>query len=232
MKSLNPKLILVIISILMIVQISCEKEENNQCFDVDIGEYHLLENARDSLPYNHDLDIIFKNSTGNRVIFKFRMDNTGYIIPVLHSMYYDCELNPDQEFIVKASGDSFHYTLEEKTDSLGIEISLRISTDFYGTSPTESQIMVHDNLSIIISKQPYFYSAMSSIINQRELNDEYVHLFAAIQPEITLLDKTFYNVYTNEQHPDYKLICYNTEIGIVGFEDQSGNLWVFDSVEK
>lgn len=189
----------------------------------------MLENARDSLPYMQDADITFKDSNGNQAVFEFHMDNNGYL-PVHYIMETSCELYPDTKITVRATGDEYYYILKERTSLIDIDIYVRLSTQFHRNPIIGGDYKVFDEMFLKFLYNSDFHSAMAIIINQREIEEEYIHVFESAQPEVTLLDKTFYHVYTNNTHPEYNDIWYNTEFGIVGFEDTTGKLWVFESM--
>lgn len=225
MKTLQQILTLIILGLLTIIQLSCENWRNS-CPDEYLGEYKLLENARDSLPYLQDSDLIFKDADGNLAVFEFRKDQQGYI-EFEFQLENICELDPERKYLVYARGDTYNYVLREKTSTLGFDITISLSLRL--ESFFSSDYDAYDGMLLKIGGNSHFLSALNLMINQREFDDEYLYLFDTALPEITLLDKTFYNVYTNSTHSEYKNSWYNTEFGIVGFEDTSGKLWVFDS---
>lgn len=226
MKTLQQILSLIILGLIVVIQVSCEND-GNSCPDEYLGEYKLLENARDSLPYLQDSDLTFKDAEGNLAVFEFRTDQNGYT-EFEFQLENICELDRESRYTIFASGDMYDYVLREKTSTLGfdITISLRLRLESFHSS----DYLVYDGLLLKIGGNSNFLSALNLMINQREFDDEYLYLFDSALAEITLLDKTFYNVYTNNTHPEYRNAWYNTEFGIVGIEDASGKLWVFDSI--
>lgn len=225
MKILKQILPLIIPGLIVITQLSCENWSNS-CPDEYLGEYKLLENARDSLPYLEDSDITFKDAEGNQAVFEFRTDHHGYF-EFEFQLENICESDPESRYTVYASGDTYNYVLREKTSTLGfdITISLRLRLESFFSN----DYIAYDGMLLKIEGNTHFLSALNLMINQREFDDKYLYLFDSAQGEITILDKTFYNVYTNSTHPEEKNVWYNTEFGIVGFEDASGKIWVFDS---
>lgn len=226
MKTLQQILSLIILGSFAVMHVSCEND-GNSCPDVNLGEYKMLENARDSLPYLQDSDITFKDAEGNLAVFEFRTDQNGYteFDFLLENI---CELDDESRYFVHASGDMYDYVLTEKTSVLGfdITINLRLNLDSFFSS----DYMAYDGMLMKIGGNSHFVSALNLMINQREFDDEHLYLFDSAQAEITLRDKIFYHVYANGSRPNEKNAWYNTEFGIVGFEDASGKLWVFESI--
>jgi hypothetical protein len=105
MKTLQQILTLIFLGILTIIQLLCKKWRNS-CPDKYLGEYKLLENARDSIPYLQDSDLTFKDADGNLAVFEFRKDHQGYF-KFEFQLENKCELDPERKYTVYASGDTF-----------------------------------------------------------------------------------------------------------------------------
>jgi hypothetical protein len=85
-----------------------------------------------------------------------------------------------------------------------------------------------DNLSLHILGMPDPYTYISIIVNPRDLTDDQIAMYLEPIEEVTLLNKTFKNVYSNSSSG----IFYNCEIGLIGFRDKTDNLWVFEKTEE
>ena len=232
MKTLAKQLgILLILIAIILSGNSCSKDndnpnENDPCREEFVGEYFLLENARNSIPYNQDLLIYFNDSIGNQVVFEIKMDNKG-LEPINYSMQIPCEFDKSREKIYLAKGEGFLYFIEDPLDSLGISFTLRVSNSFNALD----SVRVFDNLMLHMDNSPDNNTSddyISFIVNERELTDDQIAMYPLPIEEVTLLNKTFNGVYTNSAGKTF----YNYAVGLIGFRDKTDNLWVFEKTEE
>ena len=215
----------ILLSLFFVIN-SCSKEEEDPCQEEFVGEYFLLENARNSIPYNQDLLIYFNDSIGNQVVFEIKMDNEG-LEPINYSMQIPCEFDSSREKIYLANGEGYLYFIEDPLDSLGISFTLRVSNSFNALD----SVRVFDNLMLHMDNSPDNNTSddyISFIVNERELTDDQIAMYPLPIEEVTLLNKTFNGVYTNSAGK----IFYNYTVGLIGFRDKTDNLWVFEKTEE
>jgi len=194
----------------------------------------MLENARDSLPYVQDADILFKDASGKQAVFEYRSDHFGYERRD-YIIEYHWDNNPDSKYVVAATRDLYHYIIIEQTSIVGFDIDIDLGVGIAksyppANSPSEVDYLVYDKLDIRFELNQGLHSVLQILVNQREFEKEFLYLFESIQSEVTLLDQTFYNVYSNTTQSDYRKVWYNTDFGVIGFEDTKGNIWVLDSI--
>ena len=235
MKNLRKQMIVFIVLLTGILTInSCSKDddgnliEDNPCKDEIIGEYYLLENSKNSVPYNEDLRLYFKDATGNQVNFEVTKSATDYP-QYIYALDTQCEYDSSQKKYYITTGEAYFYDIKEPLESLGVSFDLFLGNGFFGIN----DIKIFDQLKFSMdysNENNCSEDNISILINSNQLTDERVALYpkSTFINEVTLLNKTFEDVYVGSDEKIY----YNYEVGLIGFKDQADNLWVFDKVEE
>ena len=129
-----------------------------------------------------------------------------------------------KEEIVKKKVDGEDYAVEEihvdlNNPSETYHLTIQASAEKIGDIITESVIAR-------LFTRASFIEIPTIIINEQGQAIDCDKLGS-----LTLYNKTFQGVYRNSENENiaYKYIYYNTELGIIGFTDEEGLLWVLEN---
>ncbi len=193
----------------------------------------LTQESLDFIPYTGIESFYFKNELGYEVKFEplsppishsFR--NTNFELTCIDGEVNDYEFTREQ-YAVSHKCDELNlqyylnlYTFNSKIDLLFVD---KFSFIFHEPA-TDNFIDTLIKLNIITSfkeNELYLENEFESYQNYELLN------------EITLISKTFNNVYRVIQPPENLLteLYFNKEFGLIGFKDLNFELWVFDRFE-
>lgn len=213
----------------LLILFSCKKEEPidtpDMCAEKFVGEFKLLENARSSIPYLENTRLFFKDVNGHQAIYEFLYANRGYDILSI-STTQPCESDSSRAQIVKASSDSYLYLINEVTDIINMKFMVRLNVEPF----FQDTIAASDQLGVSISYDsigPDYTGTLTLLINPREIPQQAITHFSKPLEEVVLIDRTFFNVYTNA---DFSFF-YNYEQGIIAFKDKEKHLWVLEKTE-
>lgn len=204
---------LAVVMLAAYVTVACSDE-------TDLGEYKLLEESKNAIPYSGNMLLTFTDSLGNQTVFEYDETQNGT------GMGYQEGKTPEGEDF-SAKVENYGCYLGEKEMNLGIDfrISLAVNVDFLSTWEITDLLHVDLNYNKEDYHQAHF---LEQVIAPREATTTYLEQFPEEISEITLLDQTFTNVYTD----NYSTLYYNYEQGVVAFKDFSGKLWVLTNTES
>jgi len=227
-----------IVSLIMIFSItlisSCKKESVNLCGEEYLGEMFLLESSRNSIPYIENTNLYFQDSLGNEIVLVVDMNNTGYKIED-GKYIIACEQDNSQQKEYGITTDSYRYLIVEKYDTLNILYSLTLEV-----RPSYTPFTI-DSLADIIkvcsgskfdTNSYSFGCNLTILVNPRNMKEKDLNWFQKNRKpvdELTLLNKTFQNVYISQLDSNE---FYNFEYGLIAFKDSDKKLWVLDRLEK
>ena len=195
----------------------------NRC-DVEIGDYFLLPENLDILPYENKFKVIFTDSLLNHVTFQVSFANTYVSDAIMYK--YNVHTQGDT---VKYCYSSQRKTFNLRNDSLGISFSNTVYASPYYSDPESGFIAdlmdvyysdLHDNLLTA-------YGVFSKMLNQRTF--PYAFGENEKHTEISFHGKTFVNVEKSNSFEPKILVYYNFTEGIVAFTDKTEKLWRFES---
>jgi hypothetical protein len=218
----------VLLSLLLVI--SCKKGDPDLppdlCGEEFIGEFRLLEDSRISIPYLENRLLYFKDADGRQAEFEFLFGDGGYKLESM-SASQPCQFDSSRMQVKKASVDGYQFFINEVTEFIQMKFMLDLSVKpfFHDT------IAVSDQLSVSVGfdlQSPDYGKTLTLLVNQRDLPVQSVNLFPKPIEEVVLIDKTFYNVFTNS---DFSFF-YNNDLGIIAFKDKNKHLWVLDRSEK
>lgn len=231
-KIVNIGVIQVFISFLLIASItSCKKNDEltvcNFETEIDLGEFSLLQESRQSIPYTGNQRIYFRDELQNEVYFDFSEENTGYTSLVYYGMPFEYECN-DSVLMqqLSAEGDAFWYNLTEPQHLLNMTLHLELNS----ISNIEDYLEGVDFLEFLSGTEDYNerFRLVEVIVNRRDLSDEVVNKYPTSVDNLYLGGKKYNNVYTNKTNSAY----YNYEQGILAFTDNEGKFWIYDRIEN
>jgi len=222
------------LSLLLSISIisSCKKESiEDLCAEEYLGEMFLVESSRNSIPFNENTSLHFRDSLENETIFQFDAENEGY--KVLNGFYHrPCEFDNSLEKIYKVRSDQYQYKISESTKTLNLTFLLHLQTQpSYDPFNIDK---ISDQLGVGRSSKTDSTSAwginLNILVNPRNLSADEIKKINFQSPvdEITLLNRTFYNVFISVGSNEY----YSYEKGLVAFRDWDKKLWVLDKTEK
>jgi hypothetical protein len=208
--------------------IACDKDKGAEpTFRViDLGMLTPLQSSIDLLPYSGKSGVVFRDSTGNQVLFELIDNGTAEVnfIVVNYNMY--------------TPGDTVHahFRTEQKefqllNDSLGMTVSITVQAvpyySFPEPGPVADELMIRIRTPIFPILQPVF----SMIVDRRtwplSTNSN------TTSPEVEIFGKTFYDVW-----PHFIAIpgtagttYFNYEFGLISFKDHAGKQWRWERWE-
>ncbi len=223
----------VFVSLMLIASItSCKKNDLIVCnfeTEIDLGEFSLLQESRQSIPYTGNQRIYFRDELQNEVYFDFLEENTGYISPVNYGMTieYECNDSIIQQRL-SAHGDAFIYKLTEPQHLLNMTLHLHLQSNTQ--AHPEDYIISGDFLTFSSGTEDHntILILIETLVNRKDLPDATVSKYPTTIDNIYLGGKYYRNVYTNESNSAY----YNYEQGIIAFTDNEGKFWIYDRIEN
>lgn len=210
---------------------SCKKKEPPSapecCDTANLGEYLLLTGSRNSIPYQADTTLYFRDASNNEIMFTLRNSPEVYT-RTDQSTTRRCPCNQDFDQIINASGDAFHFLLKQPDLSLDLSFLLNLHTQpFHG-----QECLVADVLEISVQDKNdtgSYGGVLRILVDPRNLTGEYLKWYRDLPVDsIELLGSTFYDVYSDANNE----VWYNFEDGLVAFSDRQDKLWVLDRVEE
>ena len=223
-------LIALILFFLVSTTSSCKKESiEEQCAEEYLGEISLLESSRNSIPYNENTSLYFRDSLENETIFQIDMEIEGYKEKWNVSYHFACEFDNSIQKIYNIKIDQYRYIISESANTLDKQFALHLAPEpSYNPFNIDT---ISDQLGVYkgrVSNSGAYATNLKILVNPRNLSEDEIKLFQSPVDEITLLNRTFYDVYISLDSKEY----YNYEKGLVAFRDYDEKLWVLDKTEK
>jgi hypothetical protein len=174
------------------------------------GAHITIENIRALFPeaeYKTYNQVVFKNSKGNERILKISKEER-IAQKTEHGISYTYDV-------------ATYFLMEDKDPSYLIEINMAANIT--------STMDVVEGMTIRLRSitDPWILGTLLGITLEE------IGVFNKIN-EMQLLDKTFSPVYFNPSDPNQKawsVVYFTPKVGIVGFYDGTGDLWVYDRME-
>ena len=220
-----------VLSILIALTTSCEKDDDpiicNYETEVDLGQFSLLPESRQSIPYSGNQRIYFKDELQNEIYFDFSEENEGYHSPVHYGTTVEYECNDSAVLQhLSAEGDAYWYNLTEPQHLLNMTLHLQLNSN----TQTQDYLESGDFLLFLSGTEDYNeqFRLIDILVNRRDLSDEIVSKYPTSLNSVYLGGKKYNNVYTNETNSAY----YNFEQGIIAFTDNDGKFWIYDRIEN
>lgn len=218
----------VLLSLLLVI--SCKNGDPDLppdlCGEEFVGEFRLLEDSRISIPYLENRLLYFKDADGRQAKFEFLFGDGGYKLESM-SASQPCQFDSSRRQVKIASVDGYQFFINEVTEFIQMKFMLDLSVKPF----FQDTIAVSDQLTVSVgfdSQSPDYAKTLTLLVNPRDLPIQSVNLFPKPIEEVVLIDKTFYNVFTNS---DFSFF-YNNDLGIIAFKDKNKHLWVLDKTEK
>ena len=230
----NPGMHLMYLLLVIVIANSCSKDEGEplnpeppDCCDLEyIGDYTLMPSSRESIPYQSDANLIFKDDENNEITLTFREELNG-LESTDNATTRACPCNPDFNQMIKAKGEAYSYFLTEPLETLNMRFLIALSIQpFYGEDMLTADILT---VSLSDEQDNSSYSGLFNVlVDRRDLTDDFVSWYQTSPVDsIQILSKTFYNVFSDETGNTW----YNCENGLVAFKDRNETLWALDRVE-
>lgn len=223
---------------------SCSKEEIDDGLVVGepnvngcrffMGDFKVSEASKQFLPYFDKTLVAFKDSTGVETIFSITRPIYSPPFSTRHNFGH-----PDGSAKrVFYSYTNDNYELDIVNTELSVKFNINLRPDLCGNPNLQITNKVKDHLVIAFSNSldtnspiSYFNELMKIIIEEESLcligNPQ-----GKFFPDITLLDKNFENVFSQnvDAGPLQIKIYYNSDQGIIAFE-KDGYFGVVDRIE-
>jgi len=209
---------------------SCKKESNEDlCAEEYLGEIFLIESSRSSIPFDENTSLYFQDSLENETVFQFEVEKEGY--KVLDKYYQEpCEFDNSLEKIYMVNSDQYRYVISESINTLNLTFLLHLQTQpsYYPFNIDT----ISDQLGVFRSSETDSTAAYASnlniLVNPRNLSEDDIKNYQNPVDEITLLNRTFYNVLIGQGSNEY----YSYEAGLIAFRDWDKKLWVLAKTER
>lgn len=209
---------------------SCKKESiEDLCTEEYLGEMFLVESSRNSIAFNENTSLYFQDSLENETVFQFEIENEGY--KVLDGFYHvPCEFDNSLVKIYTVRSDHYRYVISESTKTLNLTFLLHLQTQpsYYPFNIDT----ISDQLGVFRSSKTdsteAYASNLNILVNPRNLSEDDIKNYRNPVDEITLLNRTFYNVFISNGSNEY----YSYEAGLIAFRDWDKKLWVLDKTVR
>lgn len=232
-KSKTSIIVLLFLSITVLLN-SCTKDadeidilDEENCTDLDLGEFKLLDDSINKLAYADQSKIIFVDSLGNEVEFTisesdvFEGESTSY-------RYDVCEIGDTVRYIYRGENKFFIIN----NDSLELNLRLWLDVEAYIQPEVRDSNYIADFLEIYCrtpDSQTTRRLVFSHIINARSWPEEESYVMPI--SDIEIYGKTFSNVLKMTYKTEITQVMFNYEFGIISFTDLRDKLWRFDRME-
>lgn len=239
--SLKLKHILIFTILIIIASTSCKDEEPRpivnpngpDCVEdtIDLGKVDFTSLTDEWKNYTRDDKVFFVNAENEEIVFSTDL-NISTSFHSLTDISIECKLGDLNQYIYASERWDQYFECEEK--DLVLLYRLDIHPDISANSFVDRVLTVietsdsNDTFNVI--RQDLGYQPILENLNSEyALNED----FSEFHEDIELLGKSFSNVYeksfSGRGYMDRLYI--NSDIGVVGFSDQSNELWVFDRIE-
>ncbi|MBK8966001.1 MAG: hypothetical protein IPM36_04855 [Lewinellaceae bacterium] len=197
------------------------------CKTTHVGDFELDEQSKRFMPqYCKQLNDVLEFQHANGESFVFKVLEKTY--RQQHLIYNTGETCPDDTSNysgVCIGSEVLRLTMRSDTPALTLTIELATKPDVLDKTNGK----VGDYLSVFRwTSATSYYVDFEAVASQRTLPYATLPLHE-FYPELTLLGKTYKNVISRDislfSNKPYK-IYVNQEVGLIGFENKPGNLWV------
>lgn len=186
----------------------CEEDKEVQFINSDGDNSFLFIDERKPVLMNAPIEVPCENQSDKKLTYYHYFEiATVRLGTSLSDEMLSLEVWPDRENILSDA------------PKLGAYMDINIY---------ESSFLGHNNTDRSNSNEIY-YPRFTIPIDRANLSLPFRYDFQYL-PEIEILGKTFYKVYTHEEELEgfYTKIYYNKEFGIVSFVDETGEQWRLD----
>jgi len=193
--------------------------------EIEIGEYELLDSSLEQLPYTGKTKVNFVDEDENILVFNIAEDNDLFDV--------DAQL---VKFGYINQGDTVFLNYKSQTkrfvisnDFKELTFNLTLAAKPYALDPEKNFIADVINIFCVdpqnsLNASQVFYHETNQRTWPTTWNPDPID-------QLTLIDRTFMEVYNNNFIEPKTPLNFNYEFGILSFEDLSGRLWRFDSLE-
>lgn len=201
--------------------------EEEDRYNVDIGEHFLLIESIEKLPYLGKSNAQFVDSLENQMILTIR--ESEFISKGAYFKYNIYEQGDTVTY--NYTSEIKYFVLENDSMDLYLYMPLKASP-YYDYNNLENAHLDNENVADILNifcRTPDSAGTMRifrDVIAQRT-HPKLVDTNITIE-EIIFFNKTFNNVIYTELVEMKSRLYFNYEVGIVAFEDHSGKLWRFE----
>lgn len=228
MKRLHFRLFFInlIISV-VIFNTSCNKEDvkapENDPSKIDLGQFDLLPESFDAIPYQNKTEIIFIDSFQTETTFKLEEFDLFYVERNLYR-YNVFELG--DTIIYKHRGQKKLFYADN--GALGMRFTIGLKAEPYDQDPSIGAVadilkIGWIDLNNLDDGVTIFIHEVNIRTFPESTNDDPIE-------EKEFIDKLFYNVFTDNFPSPKSDVYYNFEFGIVAFTDKTGKLWRFKEI--
>ena len=190
---------------------------------IDIGSYDLLDESLEKLPYLNIEELVFIDSSDNRVSFIVNerplFESAGATL-----IKYD----------VFEAGDTvlYRYKSEIKSfdienDSLDMRFSMSLAAKPYYPEP-ENQFIA-DVLNIYCNNPDPNITSSQVFYHETNTRTWPITWNSDVIEEIEIMGRSFTEVYNVDFISPISVVHFNYEFGIISFTDMNGKLWRFES---
>lgn len=201
----------------LILLTGCDREPTN-CDDISFtGEFFLLEESENFIPYTkNNSRIIFSDSMGNEYQGLITRDT---VLSTRSLLYANCPL--DEEMDSKHSYISEHRFVDIFIEELNIRFRCSVNVNIGAES--NSLIETKDELSVIFSidNESYYHTSLTININNR--NGYLPHINTSILHDNYLVHgRNYENVYSHNDNyivPDDWVLLYSQTEGVIAIKN-------------
>lgn len=185
----------------------------------DLGEFVLMEDSKNALPFTESVHITFIDSLGNTALYKYDSE-VDYWSGERHN---DLFSPLGQEYSSKTEVCGYHLGEVDKVLDVDFNIELGVNVGFQ-----DGGVEITDVLTASLNYyNGKYYDYIQMVLHPRTASAEHIESFIQPQAQVTFLGKSFNNVCESQR----STLFINDEFGIVAFRDSENTLWVLDKIE-
>lgn len=199
-----------------------------QNYAVNLGPFYLKESSANLFPYTKtDTNLVFKNALNEELVFTQSLLVRDTF---MYSSFNECPFDSTLQVPYVRTEDKIIASYRNDSLDLWFQFSFEASFRRDKNSVTGES----DMATAFVSRYSHnMFAILKSLISFKSGLPLYT--LNKFYPSITLGQKSFENVYSNEFSnyilSDF-LVYMNYDFGIVGFEEKdAGKVWVFDRIE-
>lgn len=207
----------------LLMLIGCKKDKMNKLEDcIDIGEYFLLTESLEVMPYLNKKKAQFVDTLGNYIELEINERPLNDIMDSELTIY---------DYNVHVQGDTVRYKFRNQSktyslvnDTLNLYFILTLEA-FPSTNMTVSDILGISILNTNPNSNALSFPLGTLVVNQRSRPEIMPSLLPREYDEINFYGKKFNKVFEIIDRVD---VYFNYEFGIVVFSDYEDKLWRFE----
>ncbi|MFK8058108.1 MAG: hypothetical protein AB8F78_18415 [Saprospiraceae bacterium] len=202
---------------------ACEKEEirPESLFKiVEVGDFELLQESIDQLPYQGKDSVTFVDRDENRLTFQIRESFNPST--QVSTEYFNVDFPRDTVIYTYGSQSKDFYL---SNDSLNLRFYIDLSVYVYDVQSENLEICDHLEVWFKYDDNRLRTQVLRDVTNERTLLESW---WQVEYEDIELLGRGFEDVFYSRFSNPVSFVRFNYELGIISFTDLDNKMWVYE----